>query len=105
LYQILKYINQNEVGRNVLIVNCRETNQDDIVFGEVKEALPLFAKTGVYDHLSLEVKQIDMKFGVEAIKYISKTENISKNRIFIGSIHDHHDFDYEDLGGVRIILS
>jgi amino acid transporter len=105
LYQILKYINQNEVGRNVLIVNCRETNQDDIVFGEVKEALPLFTKTGVYDHLSLEVKQIDMKFGAEAIEYISKTENISKNRIFIGSIHDHHDFDYEDLGGVRIILS
>ena len=26
------------------------------------------------------------------------------NRIFIGTIHDSHPFDYQELGGVRIIF-
>jgi amino acid transporter len=105
LYQILNYINQNEVGRSVLIVHCESEDSHDKVFEDVQAAIPMLGKTGVYDHLSLEIKQIDMKFGPEAIDYISKAEGVSKNRIFIGSIHDHHDFDYEDLGGVRIILA
>jgi amino acid transporter len=105
LYRILKYINENEVGRNLLLVHCKDESNPIKTYNDVHEALPILMKTGVFNHLSVQIKKIDMEFGAQAIDYISKTEDISKNRIFIGSIHDSHDFNYEDLGGVRIILA
>ena len=40
----------------------------------------------------------------EAMMIVSKELRVRKNRIFCGSIHHIHHFDYDELGGVRIIF-
>jgi len=106
LYSVLKYIDNNETGRNAIIVHCKDTDDEinDAVWKELNEAVPLLPKVGVFQHLKLELQQIDQKFGADAINYASKKFGIPKNRIFIGTIHGHHNFAYEDLGGVRIVV-
>lgn len=106
LFNTLKYINSNEAGRHVIILHCKDA-QDKIneeAWQELKTLVPLLPKAGVFNHLQLELEQIAGSFGPEVINKASQKYNIPKNRIFIGSIHHHHQFDYEDMGGVRIIV-
>jgi len=105
LYTLLNYISINEVGRNVLIVHCKDPKDMDNTYQKIQEAIPVFRKTGVHHHLHIETVQIEHAFGPKAIEEVSKTYSIPKNHIFIGSIHDHHHFDYDELGGVRIIAA
>jgi len=106
LHSTLKYIDNNETGRKVLILHCKdpEDTHNDEVWTELQHIVPLLPKAGVFNHLTLELQQIEASFGPQAVEKASKKYNIPKNRIFIGTIHHHHKFDYEDLGGVRIIV-
>jgi amino acid transporter len=105
LYKLLNYISINEAGRNVLLVHCKDPKSNDRTFEKIEEALPILNKTGVHRHLHIKIIKIDGPFGPKAIEKISKDYGIPRNHIFIGSIHEHHNFDYDELGGVRIIAA
>lgn len=105
LYNLMEYINTNEVGRNIIFVHCKDPESGERTYQEIQNALPILRQTGVFNHLNISVVQTDYEFGPKAINDISQKYEIAKNRIFIGSIHDFHYFDYEDLGGVRIIAA
>ena len=105
LFNLMDYINTNEVGRNIIFVHCKDKELGNKTFDEIQEALPVLRNTGVHNHLNISIVKTNYEFGPEAINDISEKYQIAKNRIFIGSIHDFHYFDYEDLGGVRIIAA
>ncbi|HWY79336.1 MAG TPA: APC family permease [Candidatus Sulfotelmatobacter sp.] len=110
LYEILDYINRNEVGRHIYLIHCnnnayvRGNKQYKQSFEEFKHALPHLKKAGVFPHYSIKLLFKNEPFGPKVINEISKELRIRKSRILIGSIHKEHEFDYEDLGGVRIIF-
>lgn len=109
LYHALEYINKNETGWNVTIVHC----QCDTVCGENREehlaelqnTIDHLKRAGVFPHLQINLKLVDVPFGPEVIQELSQEMKIHKNRMFIGSIHHHHPYEYAELGGVRIIFS
>ncbi|MCA9390068.1 APC family permease [candidate division WWE3 bacterium] len=103
LHSILDYVNRNENGWNITLIHCSE-GEDETKFNEIKEALPMLQKAGVFPHFNINLVQKKMPFGPEAIDEVAEEYDINKNRIMIGSIHHHHPYDYEDLGGVRIIF-
>lgn len=103
LHGILEYINKNETGWNIILVHCK-SNENDKAFEELKEALPYLQKSGVYPHFNIHLVYKDKEFGPEIIDEVSDEFNVRKNRILIGSIHNHHPFGYDELGGVRIIF-
>ncbi len=102
LYQALRYIDQNEGGHNVTIVHCLEGERGQKK--SIQEAIPVFKKTGVFSHMNVDFKYLGKKFNPETIKEFVDKHNTSSSKIFMGSIHHFHDFDYSDFGGVRIIL-
>ncbi len=106
LYEILNYIHLNETAKNVILVHCRnwDNNVDKERFKELNEALPFINKVGMFPNLSVSLVYENEPFGTEAINNISKKFRVRKNRIMIGSIHHFHPFEYSDLGGVRIIF-
>lgn len=105
LHQILDYINKNETGWNIVLVHCHDKGDKmDKEYDEIKQALPVLKKAGVFPHLNISLMRKNEEFGPEMIDKISKECKIRKNRILIGSIHSSHQFDYDQLGGARIIL-
>ncbi len=100
LFDILDYIHRNEVGRNVLLVHCEDKKN----FEEINAMLPILKDAGVHPHLSVTSMYVPDAFGPKIIKKLSKQYGVRINRIMIGSIHHFHAFDYDDLGGVRIIV-
>ncbi len=105
LHSILNYINKNETGWNVILVHCDDPDHPhDRSFEEIKEALPVLQKAGVYPHLNLQVDYYEKPFSPKAIEEVARKYKIHKNRILIGSIHHEHPYDYHELGGVRIIF-
>lgn len=103
LFQVLEYIDQNEAGRNVLLVHCIDKN-DKSNWLNLKQILPALQAAGVYTNMRLKLIGLESDFGPEAIKRVSHDYNLLTNRIFVGSVKSYHKFDYDDLGGVRIIL-
>lgn len=105
LAKILNYIYRNETGRKVTLVVCRDTDKEHAgVFKEIKDALPFIKKAGMYPHLDVELVYKDKPFTPEMIDEVSEEFKVRKNRMLIGSIHGHHPFNYDELGGVRIIF-
>lgn len=106
LYKILNYIHLNEKVRHIILVHCGDLDNDDErdLHDELKTSLPVLEKAGVFPHLNIEFHHEDRTFGPELIESMSRKYRVHKNRIFIGSIHHSHQFDYSDLGGVRIIF-
>ncbi len=100
LYSILDYVNRNETGWNIILVHCEDEEQ----FKEIQSYLPVLKKTGVHSHFNITAVFKDKPFGTEVIEEVSEEYGVHKNRILIGSIHKHHPFGYEELGGVRIIF-
>lgn len=104
LYDILKYVARNEVGRQVILIHCDSGTADDAQRNKIlKETLPVLSDAGVYQHLDVSLDTFSMKFGPDAVQQAVKKYHVPANRILIGSVHHFHDFSYEDLGGVRII--
>ncbi len=105
LYQILDYVNRNETGVNITLVNCKSPGEDPRRnHRKIAELVPALKQAGVFPHLNLELHYVNEEFGPEVIDKVSKQLRIRKNRILIGSIHHFHPYDYQDLGGVRIIF-
>jgi amino acid transporter len=106
LFEALKYIDLNETGRNIVVVHCQDKD-DEInheTWNQLQILVPLLPEAGVFPHLKLQLEQLPGKFGPGIIDKASETFKVTKNRIFIGSIHHYHPFDYDELGGVRIIV-
>ncbi len=99
IYDILNYVNRNETGWKITLVHCEDKNS----FEEIQRTLPVLQRAGVYPHFSIETIFKNEPFGPEIIDKVSNEFGIRKNRILIGAIHHHHPFDYDQLGGVRII--
>ncbi len=109
LHEILKYIDTNEVGKHIYLVHCNNNEEDRPnrnieKFEELQTILPVLKRAGVYPEFTIDPVFLDEPFGPEAITKAAKKFKVRKNRILIGSIHHEHPFDYDDLGGVRIIF-
>ena len=106
IYDVLEYINRNEIGRNIYIVHCNndDKKQYEKSYKMLKETLPHLQRAGVFDHFNLQLLYRNEPFGPEVVDQVAKELKVRKNRILIGSIHRTHPFDYESLGGVRIIF-
>ncbi len=107
LERILRYIDTNEVGRDVTLVHCSKAGKsadEDKSFQELKRTIPRLQHAGFYPHLRFHLLQMSQAFSPEAVDAVSQSLKIRKNRIFCGSIHHAHGFDYDELGGVRIIF-
>ncbi len=104
LYQILDYINRNETGWDITLVNCQSAENGNKYYEEIKQLLPAMQKAGAFPHFNLHLAYKDRPFDEAMVEEVSKELGIRKNRIFIGSIHHFHEFEYSELGGVRIIF-
>ena len=104
LYQILDYINRNETGWDITLVNCQSTENGNKYYDELKTLLPAMQKAGAFPHFQLHLVYKDRPFNEDMVEEMSKEFGIRKNRIFMGSIHHFHNFEYDELGGVRIIF-
>ncbi|MGE5042066.1 MAG: APC family permease [Candidatus Levyibacteriota bacterium] len=106
LHSILSYIDRNETAHNVTLVHCEnwDNANDRERYHEIMDLIPHLIKAGVFPHLRINHEYINIPFGPEAVDHVSKKLKVRKNRIMIGSIHHFHEFDYSDLGGVRIIF-
>lgn len=106
LYEILNYIEKNETGRHVYLIHCSNGHkkETDAKFKELETLVPELQKAGAFIDFHLELVYKDQPFGPEVIDEVSKELDVKKNRVLIGSIHHEHQFDYDELGGVRIIF-
>jgi len=108
LYHALEYINSNETGWHVTLIHCK----CDKVCGtdtskhlqELHDVIPQLKKAGVFPHLNLELLVLDKPFSPEVVEEMAQRLHLHKNRMFIGSVHHHHPYEYAELGGVRIIF-
>ena len=99
---MLHYIQNNENGHNIRVIHCSNGNNGENE--KIEKLIPFLKDAGVYPFFNIKFEYIDEEFGPEVIAKIAERDNVPRHRIFIGSIHNHHNFDYEDLGGVRIIF-
>lgn len=102
LYRILNYIHNNESGHFVTLVHCKHGHPGraaklDHIIHEIKEA-------GFFPHFTIDVQYLNKRFNPLTVAQFAKQHRIQRNKIFIGSIHEYHEFTYEELIGVRIIL-
>lgn len=102
LHELLRYVDRNETGWNITLVMCKNGEGQER-FKELNEVLASMKKGGVFPHFNITTIYKDKEFGPSMINEIEKECGVSKNRILIGSIHGHHPFSYDELGGVRII--
>lgn len=105
IHESLSYINKNETGWNIILVHCSDPEDSDKKnFDEIKNALPILQKAGVYPHLNLTLVYKNEPFGPEMINKVAREFKVRKNRMLIGSVRHEHPYDYNQLGGVRIIF-
>ena len=105
IFPILNYININETGQTVTFIDCDdETDPHNHVYSKaLHELIPAMSHAGVFPHFNIRLVTEHGKFSPEMVREVSKKYHVSRNNIFIGAIHDNHDFTYDELGGVRII--
>ena len=106
LHGILRYISRNETANNIILVHCANNDGEagDERMKEFYEVLPAIQKSGAFPELHIRMEFLDESFGPRAIKMASSKFKVRTNRVMIGSIHHFHEFDYAELGGVRIIF-
>jgi amino acid transporter len=106
LYSVLHYIHRNETAKNIIFVHCKnwDNKNDRERYHEINDKIPVLQEAGVFPKLNIKHHYLNIPFGPEAISEASKEFKVRRNRIMIGSIHRFHDFEYSDLGGVRIIF-
>jgi len=103
LHGLLNYIDENENGTNVVIVHCKNGSEGEI--DKIKSILPHLKESGAFPYLNISFEYCKEEFGPEALEKYAAEKKINRNRIFMGSIHEEHSFDYADFGGVRIVGS
>ena len=95
----MEYIEKNENGQDITLVRCIGSEDD----ASISMLVDAFKRAGAFLNLNIKFMYLDKHFNPEAIDELVNKYMIPRNRIFIGSIHHFHEFDYGDLGGVRII--
>jgi len=100
LHKTLDYINRNENSWNVTLIHCRDNEGQR---EKIQSLIPTLKESGTFPEFKLDFEYLDEEFGPDVVYRYAKKRRINANKIFIGSIHDTHLFDYADLGGVRII--
>lgn len=107
LYQALEYIRKNETSRNIVIVHCLENGDHDHpkkYEDSFADFLRVFEEAKVFPNFKMEyLVETEVPFGPEAIRKYANRFRISLNNVFVGSIHESHDFSFDEMGGVRII--
>lgn len=105
LYQSLEYIRRNETSRNITVVFCKEeADNPKELLHKFTDYITLFKEAHVFKNFDLHlVIEETLPFGPEVVKTYANRYRINRNNVFIGSIHETHEFNFEDLGGVRII--
>ena len=101
LHNILRYIDRNETGWQITLVTCDTDGK--ATAEELERVIPILQQAGFYPHFHITVLHKDQPFGPRVIDQVAEELDIRKNRILIGTIHHTHKFEYENLGGVRII--
>lgn len=106
LFQILEYINRNETGWNIILIHCNNDGSKnyDQSFKELQMLVTYLQKAGGFSHFNIECIYKNKPFNEEMIEEVSQEYHIDNNKMMIGSIHESHPFNYDDLGGVRIIF-
>lgn len=107
LYDILEYIHRNERARKLTLVHCLPPDEgsNKTTFKEIEEALYHMHKAQVFPEFKITLLNVNNKFSPDVVEEIAKRRDVNKNKIFIGSLHHSHKFEYENVGGVRIIFS
>lgn len=110
LFRALEYIQKNETSRNIVIVHCVEPAADGVEHDGKKsedvfaEYIRFFKEAQIFPLFHLEyLIESEQEFGPEVIRKYANRFRISQNNVFVGSIHESHDFSFEEMGGVRII--
>jgi len=108
LFKSLDYIHKNETSRNIIIVYCTQVLNGKENVAERTEQfdqyIKWFKEARIFPQFCLElVVDDEMTFGPEIVRKYATRFRINLNNVFVGSIHDKHEFTFEDLGGVRII--
>jgi amino acid transporter len=105
LFKFLDYIKRNETSRRITVVFCNSrTTESKQLNQQFENYIRFFKEAGVFPQLKVEyVQEVHESFGPEVVKLYAKRFNITRNNIFIGTIHHSHEFNFEDLGGVRVI--
>ncbi len=107
LFTSLEYIRRNETSLHIVVVHCRqgvEAAQRKNVLNKFEEYMSVFKEAKIFPQFHLElVVEDELPFGPEVVRKYASRFRLSFNSIFVGSIHESHSFDFEDLGGVRII--
>lgn len=102
LYHALDYINTNENGHRITFIHCKRGDVGQR--RELERAIPVLHKAGVFPHFEINFLYLEEEFSPALVVRFSTKNKVPMNRIFVGSIHQSHDFEYADLQGVRIIL-
>jgi len=107
LYNALEYIRKNETSRNIVIVYC-EKDSDSLSaqkkLERFEQYLCVFKEGKVFPRFSIDILvEKEMEFGPDTVRKYANRFRISLNNVFVGSIHESHNFSFDDLGGVRII--
>ncbi len=106
LYNALDYIRRNETSRNIIIVYCEKDTGESYraKLKRFQEYLHVFKEGLVFPNFSFDLlEEKNMEFGPETVRKYANRFRISLNNVFVGTIHESHDFSFDDLGGVRII--
>jgi amino acid transporter len=107
LFKALDYIRKNETSRNLVIVYCvgrKMTEHPKERIKKFEEYLHVFKEGNVFPHFTIEfLTEMETPFGPDVIRRYANRFRVSLNNVFVGSIHEFHDFSFEDMGGVRII--
>lgn len=101
VFPALSYIDSNEGGRTVTLVHCSGNERQR---QEIEEAIPYLSKAGVYSYMNVSFQYVPFVFSPSTVLNFAQDNHIPPSNIFIGSLHESHEFDYQDFGGVRIIL-
>jgi hypothetical protein len=107
LYKALEYIRKNETTLNVIVVHCKKKvgpGETPVHLSDFEHFIKTFKDAQVFPKHKIEfVFEPDLEFGPETVRKYASRFRLSLNNVFVGSIHDSHEFAFDDLGGVRII--
>ena len=105
LYRSLVYIQKNEASRNITVIFCKEKGEESrLLLDKMRRYIDTFKEASVFENIKVDlIVEEGMSFGPEVVKTYANRYKTLRNNVFIGSIHDSHNFSFEELGGVRII--
>lgn len=100
LNNVMEYVSENELTRNLKIVTVLKEGQH--VSAGLERDIEVLDRA--YPEIKIDFVKLHGEFGPALIKKLSKEWNIPTNFMFIGSPGDHFPYKIADLYGVRLII-